>query len=546
MVSAKEQWPKEVIVDETAFVIYTLQPESIEGNTIKAKATVSIKQDDETDLNIGVVWFTGDLRVDTKTDTAYIDEFILEEFRFSKDGVDTSKKMRPLLKQKMKTKNFSILYSYLLTSLKELQVRQKKLNDTKIKAPNILIEDQSSVLVQIQGEPHWIELSSVLKRIENTKSLIVEHIPSKKYYVYIDSQTWYSAAALNGKWAIPSTVPDEVSATAPKMDALLAETSKKQKDAYQKVFIETKPSVLISYTDKPKFTPIEGTELAYLSNTSSDLFIQTTSKTYYVLIFGRWYESKALQGEWKYIASSDLPDDFTNIPSYSSKANVLVSVAGTPESKNSVLKAQVPHTSHINKEAAYVNVTYNGTPKLEPIKGTSMQYIANTAIPVILVDKKYYACDKATWFVSSSPEGEWKAANSVPSVIYTIPPSSHLYNVTFVKIYKSNDDSIWTGYTSGYTGNYVSHTTVVYGTGYFHPVYYETTYYPDRDLGYYTINPNPSAYNNTHGITSSETNNQPTKQQMIDQSPVMEDLNLYDSIEKENNVDVNKNGDVLK
>ena len=61
--------------------------------------------------------------------------------------------------------------------------------------------------------------------------------------------------------------------------------------------------------------------------------------------------------------------------------------------------------------------------------------------------------------------------DSVPDVIYTIPPSSPLYYVTYAKVYGSTPEVVYLGYTPGYYGTVVSKdtTTVVYGTGYYYP-----------------------------------------------------------------------------
>ena len=112
------------------------------------------------------------------------------------------------------------------------------------------------------------------------------------------------------------------------------------------------------------------------------------------------------------------------------------------------------------------------------IDGTSLSYIANTQTSVVLAGKQYYACDNAIWFVANNPYGVWNVATSIPKEIYAIPTSSPLYNVTFVKIYKVTDDTVYVGYTSGYTNTYVYNTTIVYGTGYVYQPWYGNYYYP--------------------------------------------------------------------
>ncbi len=97
---------------------------------------------------------------------------------------------------------------------------------------------------------------------------------------------------------------------------------------------------------------------------------------------------------------------------------------------------------------------------------------------MIHVDNKYYACDEAVWFVAGKATGPWQVATSVPDEIYTIPPESPIYHVTFVRVYNATDDVVYVGYTEGYTNTYVYNTTIVYGTGYWYPGWYGRYYYP--------------------------------------------------------------------
>lgn len=93
---------------------------------------------------------------------------------------------------------------------------------------------------------------------------------------------------------------------------------------------------------------------------------------------------------------------------------------------------------------------FDGEPKLEPIAGTSIKYVVNSATPIILVgtmNQRYYAMQNAVWFKAAKPRGPWVVAASVPAVIYTIPPSSALHYVTYVKIYDVEGDTVYVGYT---------------------------------------------------------------------------------------------------
>lgn len=63
-----------------------------------------------------------------------------------------------------------------------------------------------------------------------------------------------------------------------------------------------------------------------------------------------------------------------------------------------------------------------------------MAYATNTQDKVIKYGDVYYLCFQAVWFMSASPNGPWKCADNVPQAIYTIPPSSPVYNVTYVTL----------------------------------------------------------------------------------------------------------------
>jgi hypothetical protein len=137
-------------------------------------------------------------------------------------------------------------------------------------------------------------------------------------------------------------------------------------------------------------------------------------------------------------------------------------------------------TLQLFRSQAQLEVKYDGDPQFKDIEGTSLQYGVNTATPVIRVDdKNYYAVENAVWFVGAGPVGPWAVATSVPAEIYSIPPSSSLHYVTYVKVYRSTPEVVYIGYTPGYYGTVVSSTTttVVYGTGFFYPPYVGSVWY---------------------------------------------------------------------
>ena len=167
-------------------------------------------------------------------------------------------------------------------------------------------------------------------------------------------------------------------------------------------------------------------------------------------------------------------------------ADVRASVPGTPEANEAAIANQIPQTSTVQRDIQPTPVAYDGgKPQWKPIDGTPLSYAYNTGAPVIQVDPKtYYMVQNGVWFSATAAAGPWAVATTVPAVIYTIPPSSPLHYVTYVRVYSSTPTTVFVGYTPGYYGTvYSVDGTVVYGTGYYYPAYVGTYWYPPP---YYT------------------------------------------------------------
>jgi hypothetical protein len=229
---------------------------------------------------------------------------------------------------------------------------------------------------------------------------------------------------------------------------------------------------LIETKGELKYEQISGTGLEYVGNTTGNIF--RFNGEYYVLISGRWFKGATLDGPWKFVNSSEMPADFAKIPKDSPKGAVLASVAGTPEANEALIANSIPQTATITRSEAKLTVEYDGDVKFAPIEGTSLSYASNTSAAVIKVsEEEYYCVEAGVWFKARSPQGPWIVADTVPTQIYDIPPSSPLYFVTYVKVYKSTPELVHVGYTPGYYGTVVSASTmtVVYGTGWYYPPY---------------------------------------------------------------------------
>lgn len=487
-------WPREISVSEGVVVIYQPQPESVNGNLLQAHSAVAVEMKGAKEAVYGAIWFEARLDTDRDAGLAYITDVSVTRMRFPTEDQKKSKQFIALLEREMPKWQFPISMERLMSTL-ELEDRRSDIAESiSTKAPKIIFVNEPAVLISIDGEPRMKEVpNSKLMRVNNTPYTILFDTSSKTYYLNADAKTWYAANDIKGDWSVAKSVPNEVAALAPKHEEDEQPDESRKPGPIPKIIVETVPAELISATGDPEFTPISGTDLLYVSNTESDILKDINSQNYYVLLSGRWYAGANLSGPWKYMPGKELPKDFSNIPEDSEMGTVLYAVPGTDVANEAVLDAQIPQTAMIDRKLATLSVDYDGNPKFEKIKSTSLTYAVNTATPVIKVDTMYYACNEAVWFVSESPKGSWRVAVSVPDVIYTIPPDSPIYHVTFVRIYKVTDEVVYVGYTPGYTGTYIYHTTIVYGTGYYWPGWYGYYYYPRRSTWGYHVRWNPRA-----------------------------------------------------
>jgi hypothetical protein len=303
---------------------------------------------------------------------------------------------------------------------------------------------------------------------------------------------WLEAAALAaGPWSYVSKIPDDMTeittgiqerqqARAPEGTKPPSLKQASKDGRIPVIYLSVGPAELLVTEGSPQFEVIPDTGLEFVKNTTANLFRDTSSLDYYTLLAGRWFRSKSLEsGPWEFIDGKSLPETFNRIPESSPKAGVLVSIPGTGPAKEALIANAIPQTATIARDQAQLLVEYDGDPQFKNIEGTSLQYAVNTATPVIQMDdKNYYAVENAVWFAGAAPAGPWKVAISVPAAIYSIPPSSPLHYVTYVKIYRSSPDVVYVGYTPGYYGTVVSTTgTVVYGTGWHYPPYVGNYWY---------------------------------------------------------------------
>ncbi|WP_413581034.1 hypothetical protein [Bdellovibrio sp. HCB288] len=484
-------WPIEVSLDSKQKVtLFQPQVEGIDNNLITARTAFKIQKDGKD--SYGSFLMKADSLIDKDQSTVTLRTIKVADMQLPGDSSQRQELTREFEKA-LNKKEHVLPYRNVVASL-ELSSVDKKRKSPQLKndPPQIIFATSPSLLIMISGKPVMGPSGKYKtpERVVNTSALIVAD-GDKNFYLWALNK-WFSAPSATGPFAPAKSAPtskitmvkDEL-VKSKTVDPLEGRTTQGNSiyppGVTPKIFIATQPTELLQSEGDPKFSAVEKTGLLYMSNSPNSIFLETSSQIYFSLISGRWFNSKSLQGPWKYVPGDSLPKDFAKIPTNSPVAEVLVSVPGTPQAKESLITSSIPQTAQVARSLKPKELKCDGAVKWQKISSSSLQYAENCNTPLIMVNPQlYYIVQDGVWFNSSKESGPWEVSIAVPDQIYQIPSSSPLYYVTYVKIYSTSADHVVVGFTPGYHGTFVSADgTVVYGTGYsYAPYATATAWYP--------------------------------------------------------------------
>jgi uncharacterized membrane protein YgcG len=488
-------WPRKLVKPSGTVIVYQPQVDDWQNFTdIKWREAFQLTPTGGKQL-VGAATFEGTTEVNTDTHTVFIFNINTLNTYFPSQDPATSAQLDQLFRSFVPlTFNASldlvVAYMPKPESVKTVDLR----ND----APFIFVSYTPAILLGVDGEPVLSDISKTnLKYVVNTTWPLFFDKSQSQYYLLVNN-IWMSAGDVHGPWARVSKLPKEFSKLpdSGRFAAVKRVVPPPQlaNAIIPQIFYSAVPAEVILFEGRPNYTEIPGTQLVYANNTDSPVFVYSPTQTYYYLAAGRWFSAQNLTGPWTF-ASLSLPADFGKIPLSSPASAILASVPGTSQAKDAVLIAQIPTVMLLNPTtaAAQAKVTYTGTPQFVSIEGTTLLYATNTPDKVIQVGDVYYLCLQGVWFMSTTPLGPWTTASTVPQVIYTIPPSSPMYNVTYVTQVTTSTGDVQSSYTAGYLGAFVMGAAVgaivTSGTGYYYPPYIGYPAY-----GYPVYHPYPTAY----------------------------------------------------
>ncbi|MBC6493160.1 hypothetical protein ACFSQD_03220 [Flavihumibacter stibioxidans] len=485
-----QSWPVQVQLNNgDRLKLYEPQPSAFSNNQLSFQAAVSLVKKGTGEPVFGTIWANSQ----TMKEGSYqvLQSISVTGLRFPPEiGESLNDEVEQALESAIPARQLKLADSDLNLALERNQQKESLTGSFQNKAPKVIYTNKPTLLVVVDGNPVWQRNDDWgMEALINSPNTIVRH-SNGRLYLY-GGKHWYQSSSLSGPFSYTAYPPaslskvenaireaEEKNLAADNKNEFENEFSDENLSPVENILVSTEPAELIQSRGEADFTPVSNTGLLYVENSPNDIFMDIASQQYFVLLSGRWYRSRSLNGNWEYISADDLPKDFSRIPAGSPKDNVLASVAGTPAATNALMDAQIPQTARVERSRATSSVEYDGEPEFERISGTKMSYAVNSSATVIRYRQQYFLVDNGVWFRSGSPYGPWSVSDVRPDEVDLIPPSYPVYNVKYVYIYDVTPDYIYMGYTPGYLNTYIYGPTVVYGTGYYYRPWHRRYYYP--------------------------------------------------------------------
>ncbi|MGJ7562245.1 autotransporter [Variovorax sp. GB1R11] len=476
-------WPR--VVNATGNVsLATFEPqvESWDGAHLIARSVVQVQiEGAQSATHYGVVAFEARTLTDKSTRVVSIEDVRVRSADFPSATPAQSDAWRGAIANSFRGRLRTIALDRLEAEMAVVEVAKvAERGPLRNEAPRILFSSMPAVLVAVDGEPRYAAMQGTpYERLVNTRPLVLRDSTGAHYLKIFDG--WMRALSLTGPWQVLASPPKALATAFQKaagagvIDPLTGRTTQDRpaprlSEHVPTIVVSDVPTELIVTEGPSRFVPVSGTGLQYVENTTGTIFKDAADNRIYVLIAGRWFRAATEKGPWEFVPANALPSDFARIPDDSPKENAKASVAGTVQAREAAIAAQLPQTAAVRIVGTKLTPPrFDGAPAFRRIEGTELWYVANSPTAIIrTADERFFAVENGVWFVAAGIQGPWAVAQSVPAAIYSIPTSSPLHYVTYVRVYAVTPSTVYVGYSPGYTGAFVDPATgvVIYGTGY--------------------------------------------------------------------------------
>src|SRR6266850_3013079 len=399
-------WPRQFEDSGTRVSIFKPQIEKWEGSDFETRSAVTVTPPGSNAPIYGVFWMKARADVDKAARIVTLNDVVVTRANFPPTP-NLQSAYLALIRKHLPQVTKTIALDHLEASYAISEaVKKARAVPVKNDPPEVIYTTTPALLVLIDGPPVFRSVSGMnVERVINTHALILKF--ADHVYLYA-SDHWYESDSIDGIWNATSNPPAAVEAARQSEVATqnvdLMPPGTNAVTTTPTVYVSTVPAELIETEGPASLIPIEGTDLMQVQNSDNALFFCESDQRYYVLLSGRWFKAITIVGNWEFVPYKELPKDFAKIPPTHPKANVLVSVPGTPQANEAVIANSIPQTATVQRKEAQLELNYDGAPQFKPITGTPLLYAINTLTPVIEVDAHtFYSVQNGVWFQSVSP-----------------------------------------------------------------------------------------------------------------------------------------------
>ena len=418
-------WPRTLPLKQGTVTIYQLQVDEMKDDVIHFRAALAYRETPRSEPVFGAGWFESRVEIDQSRRIVHPIDLKVTETRFPEGTDELRTELSAVLAQESPTWNLDFSLNELQAALKTAEAESLAVQTLNTEPPRIIYRDHPALLISIDGDP-------VLREIEDSPFEAVINTPyplifdGSDYYLNAAKDVWYRAGRVTGPYQFEARPPADIAAMVNAEESAVAdETPVKSITAANapEIVVSTEPAELIVTEGPAAFVPLVD-DLLVLQNSEDDVFMHVGSQEFFIVLAGRWYRSRSLDGPWTYRPAEELPAAFANIPDDSEQADSRVYVAGTDEAREAVLDAQVPQTAAVERGEVDIDVEYDGEPVFDPVDGTDLEYANNTGYTVIQSDGLYYLVEDGVWYVATSPDGPWQVSTQRPQQVDLILPTS--------------------------------------------------------------------------------------------------------------------------
>ena len=282
----EEGWPRELETTVGRIIMYQPQLETFTGDSLKARAAVSVTPTGKSEPVFGTVWIEGRCLTDRDTREVTLTSVKVPQIRFPDAKKEDEQRLATFFEGQIPKWDVTMSLDRLLAML-DLAERERVASEGfNNDPPKIVVLNTPTVLVSIDGEPRMQKIEKTsYEHVANTAFVIIHDPKSKNYYLSAGADTWYAAKAVEGPWSVTKSVPKEIAALVKEEEPEEPpEGADEGPTTPPAILVSTVPTELIVTDGKPEYSPMPGGELLYVKNTESDILMEVTSQRHFV----RW------------------------------------------------------------------------------------------------------------------------------------------------------------------------------------------------------------------------------------------------------------------